>query len=189
MAMIESAAIFLLVFLAVTLETVLGGAGLAVPITGCAMLYLAIILGWRATLPVAMAAGLWLDLLFGRAWLASSLSMGIISFACLLWPPGERARTLAEFLLPGGAVGLVAILVPAGAHLLNAGFPGFGDLLHLAGQALAGGVIGALLLPAMVLALDSAATAFGLPTCRPVSEVGRRRSLAADARTPERGKR
>jgi hypothetical protein len=184
--MIETAAVFLLFFLTVSLETALGNAGLAVPVTACAVFHLSGTLGWRGTLPIAVAAGLWLDLLFGRAWLTSAIAMAAISFACLPWPPGERARPLGEFLLPGGLAGLVAILVPAGTHLLTHGFPGVADLLHLAGQALAGGVVGALLLPLSVATLDWAATAFGLPTCRPVGDAARRRDLAPEARSPGR---
>ena len=187
--MIESAAIFLLIFLTVTLETALGSAGLAVPVTACAVFYLSSILGWRITVPIAAAVGLWLDLLFGRVWLASAMGMAAISLACLLWPPGERARPLGEFLLPGSLAGVVAILVPAGAHLLTGGFPGLGDLLHLVGQALVGGVTGALLLPVLVPALDWAGTAFGLPTCRPAGDAARRRDLAPDSRASGRAGR
>jgi hypothetical protein len=179
--MIAAAAIFLLLFMAVTLEVAGGGFGLVLPLTASAVFYLGGMLGWRAALPLAVLAGAWLDLLFGRPWLASSVAMVAVCLGSQAWPTGERGQPLGIYLLPGAFLGGVTALVPSLAEwLATGGEPSLALVLGMAGQAVAATVFGALLLPSLILAVDLAAGIFRLPQFRPDVELSPRRELGGD---------
>lgn len=174
--MIEAAAIFLLLFVAVTAELMAGGVGLVMPATAAAVFYLGGVMGWRQALPVAVAAGIWLDLLFGRTWLCGAVGLALVCFGSQFWPTGERTPAVG-YALPGALCGILTAMIPGGFRLLVTPSCGLADGLALAGQILVATILGALLLPTMMVLLDALAVGCGLPPYGGSSGSGSPREL------------
>jgi len=171
--MIESAAIFLLLFLAISLETGVGAGGLPVPVTPLVVFYLGGVAGWRLALPLGFFAGIWLDLLYGRELPISAVVMALVGCSAIPWPAGDQARPPPAYCWPGALCGWLAAAIPGAVRLSGAaaGWSALGEWLW---QGLLAAGLGAVFLPGLILVLDELAGAFGLPTYCTRSAVGSR---------------
>jgi len=97
--MIHAAYIFVLLFLALFLQLLLGSVGIVFPLSALIIFYLAVVYSWKVMLFPALLAGIILDLLYGRAFPLSSVTLPVIVFFAVLWVnKGIPSDTYLQFI-------------------------------------------------------------------------------------------
>lgn len=83
--MIHVAYIFILLFLALLFQLFLGSVGIVFPLCSLIIFYLTVVYGWKIILFPAMITGAMLDLLYGRTFCLSLITLPVVVFWAVLW--------------------------------------------------------------------------------------------------------
>jgi hypothetical protein len=100
--------LFCLTTLSALVEVILGTRGLAMPCLLVTAFYFAVIRPWQRVLFPLLAAGVAVDLLFGRSFPCHLVMLGIVFAGAQYWRRHGDLRSLAVQAFPGLFVGLVA---------------------------------------------------------------------------------
>ncbi len=159
--MTRAAFIFLLLFLAVYLETVLGSFGMIVPLTVLAVFYVSVTYGWRIGVTVGVTAGIVLDSLYGRSPYLSVFTLSASAVLAMFWLYKGDVKRLRFQVVPGLLAPIIYLLPPLAQNFYSHG-PGLFEFVDDATMLLATGILGALALPLMILGLDAFNSLFKL---------------------------
>ncbi len=151
--MTRAAYIFLLTFAAILAESVLSSFGIAMPTLAPLVFYLAVAFGPGSGAFAAIAGGAALDFVLGRETPASAALLLLVAGLAMLWLYKVESDSVLLLAAPGASLPLIAWL----PHALRSGGGGEGvaGILSDASCALIACICSALILPAMVLLLDS----------------------------------
>jgi hypothetical protein len=150
--------VFLIIFVSLYCEVLVGSMGIFIPITSLSVFYFAIHRGWIAGMFIGLIAGTTLDLLYGRTLLLSSFTMMFVAGISIFWlHKGEPESVLLHFL-PGAFVAFITTF-----PLLIINSFQYGSFVQNLLNLIFCTVAGAILLPVMIPLFDSLAKKVELP--------------------------
>jgi hypothetical protein len=152
--MIHLAYIFIIIFLSIFIQVLIGSYGVIVPLTAISIVYISIVYGWRKGIISAIISGIILDILYGRTTFLSPFTLVIISILSIVWLYKSNVEHIQLQAIPGGIAALIytlpiiAINYYSNEHGLYLLFTSFMLLIISI-------LFGAFLLPIFVIVLDS----------------------------------
>jgi len=165
--MITACYIFVVLFMSVMLEVMLGSANVIIPLTGMSLFYFSMVYGWRTGLFLGFFSGIAVDMLFGREVPVSALGFMAVSGVTAFWLLKGETKDFLLHVFPGILTGLVTILPVILVYWKDMMLCGTGDVFMLLLIAL---VSGALLLPFLILLLDFLSEWLGMELYRNARE-------------------
>ncbi|MFZ2653315.1 MAG: hypothetical protein WAX69_00220 [Victivallales bacterium] len=165
--MITACYIFLVLFVSIMLEVMLGSANVIIPLTGMSLFYFSMVHGWRIGLFLGFFSGIVVDMLFGREFPVSALGFMGVSGVTAFWLLKGETKDVYLHVIPGVLTGLVSILPVILVYWKDMALCGAGDVFILLLIALASG---AFLLPFLIFLLDSVSEWLGMELYRNARE-------------------
>ena len=159
--MTRVAFIFMLLFLAIYAEVMSGSFGMIIPLTVLAVFYVSVTYGWHVGMAVGGTAGIIIDSLYGRSPCFSAFTMAGVAGLAMFWLYKGDVRHLRFQVIPGLVIPVIYILPPLAQNFLSLG-PGVFAFVDDATMLVAAGLVGCIILPVMVLALDAFNSLFKL---------------------------
>jgi len=153
--------VFLVIFLSLYFEVLVGSMGIFIPLTSLSVFYFAINRGWIAGMFIGIIAGAALDLLYGRTMMLSPFTMMFIAIISVFWlHKGEPESVLLHFL-PGAFVAFIVTfpILFINSCLYESFMQNFFNLVFST-------VAGAMLMPVMIPLYDALAEKAELPLYR-----------------------
>ena len=107
--MIKVVYIFLLIFISIFTQILIGSAGLILPITALSIFYLTIITNWQTGTVTAVIAGSIVDILYGRTIFLTPVLLVIIALLAILWLYKGELKYLPFQTIPAGLISFIYI--------------------------------------------------------------------------------
>ena len=151
--MIHLIYIFLLLFISIFIELLFGSFSVIVPSVALLVYYLTMIYNLKAGIILAIISGFILDALYGRSLLISPVSFSVISIFSVFWLHKGVVSSIHLQMLPGSVISFIYTfpMLAINYFLYESGFILFFiNILVL----LITVILGAILLPIMILILD-----------------------------------
>jgi len=105
--MIKVVYIFLLIFISIFTQILIGSAGLILPITALSIFYLTVITNWQTGVLTASIAGSIVDILYGRSVFLSPVLLVIIALLAILWLYKGELKYLPFQTIPAGFISFI----------------------------------------------------------------------------------
>ncbi|HCE45557.1 MAG TPA: hypothetical protein DET40_18610 [Lentisphaeria bacterium] len=165
--MITACYIFLVLFMSVMLEVMLGSASVIIPLTGMSLFYLSMVHGWRVGLFLGFFSGIVVDMLFSREIPVSALSFMAVSGVTAFWLLKGETKDVLLHAVPGVLTALVTVLPLILVYWKDMMLCGAGEVSILLLIAMASG---AFILPLLILILDFLSEWLGMDLYRNARE-------------------
>jgi len=152
--MIHFAYIFLILFFSILIELLFGSIGMLMPITAVSIFYITIVYNLKTGICLGFITGLFINTLYGHYLFPAPLSLIIVSILAFIWLHKGVLKNSSLQVIPGITVSLVYSAPP----LLISYFAyeqGFMLLFYKLMILLVSTFLGAILLPTMIVILDS----------------------------------
>ncbi len=152
--MIHIPYIFLILFFSIFLEIFFGAYGLIVPFTAIAIFYLSITYNTKTGIILAIITGGILDISYGRYYCISPIVLSMVSLFALFWLKKGELKNIQLQIIPGASIGFIYALPSLAIKycLYEEGvYHFFVNILIL----LLTIILGAILLPIVILIMDS----------------------------------
>lgn len=107
--MIKVVYIFLLIFISIFIQILVGSTGLILPITALSIFYITIITEWQTGILTAAIAGSIIDILYGRTIFLSPLLLAIIALFAVVWLYKGDLKKLPIQIVPAGCISFTYI--------------------------------------------------------------------------------
>ena len=152
--MIHLPYIFLLLFISFFCEMLFGSYGIIIPFIAVMIFYLTMIYTLKIGISLAVIAGLILDILYGRMFYITPLTLSVISFFSIFWLRKGVVKSIHLQILPGGAASFIFTfpLLAINYFLHASGFYLFFINILILLLAI---ILGAILLPITIFILDA----------------------------------
>lgn len=173
--MIRAAYSFLLLFIALLLELLLGNLGIQMVLVAPVIFYLTFTFGRWYGIPGAVIAGCALDFCFGAANPWSVLFFLLVTAFAVLWLHHSKSDSLIPLVIPGA---VLPFLAQFPASVIHSGFRGEA-ILEAFLDSLLCSFITALLFPLLVVTLDWIGSFFSLELFSDARERMRNRKAAS----------
>ncbi|MCP4179564.1 MAG: hypothetical protein GY756_17525 [bacterium] len=108
--MIHIAYIFIIIFISIFIQVLVGSYGFILPLTALSIIYLTIVYGWRKGIISAIITGIILDILYGRSTFLSPFTLVIISLFAILWLYKSNVENIQLQAIPGGIAAFIYTL-------------------------------------------------------------------------------
>jgi hypothetical protein len=107
--MIKVVYIFLLIFISIFIQVLVGSAGLILPITALSIFYLTIITDWQTGILTAAITGSIVDIIYGRTIFLSPALLVIVALLAILWLYKGELKYLPLQTIPAGFISFIYI--------------------------------------------------------------------------------
>ncbi|GEM_PF-3187961 len=165
--MIAASYIFIVLFISIMFEVMVGSAGVIFPLTSISLFYFGMVYGWRTGLFLGFFSGLVIDMLYGRDVPISALSHMAVSGVVIFWLLKGETKDFLLHVFPGIIVSALAV-IPLMVVQLNGIilYGGWNILFLLLFSLVAGGIT----LPLLVFFLDLISELLGMELYRKARE-------------------
>lgn len=164
-------ACFILISTVLTiLEVSLRSRGLILPLLPCWIFYLSVLCGWKKTIGIAVLLGLIMDLLCANPFPTHIFTYNAIQIPAIVWLNRVESDSFVSLLLPGAVLPLI-VYIPQ--TLLTS----WQNFIYFLPYLVPVCLVSALLLPIMILLLDSLANMLSFPLYANVKLQMRRGNL------------
>ena len=99
--MIAASYIFIVLFISVILEVMIGSSGVIIPLAALAVFYFSMVYSWRVGLFLGFFSGLAVDMLYGRDFPVSALSFAAVSGVTVFWLLKGETKDFYLHIVPG----------------------------------------------------------------------------------------
>ncbi len=165
--MIRACYIFLVLAASVMIETKLGSLGVVIPLAAMSVYYFSMMQGWRIGLALGFAAGLAVDMLYGREVPVSTLGFMAVSGVTVFWLLKGETKDYLLHVVPGLLTGLVAVIPVVALYWKDMMLGGVEDILSV---PLSSVVSAAVILPVLIFCLDAVSEWLGMELYRNARE-------------------
>ena len=151
--MIKTVYIFLLVFISIFTQILVGSAGLILPITALSIFYLTIITDWQTGVLTAAITGSIVDVIYGREIFLSPVLLVIIALLAILWLYKGELKRLPVQTIPAGFISFIYICPDLFItyHVYEQGFYLLLEKLLIASVSL---ILSSLIFPPFIVLMD-----------------------------------
>jgi len=162
--------IFMLCFVSVFTELFFGSMGIILPLTALTVFYVSVSAGWPLALATASVCGLVVDIVYGRDCVLSPFILLVIALASMYWASRSESQFLLFHIIPGA---LMAVLYTTPNMLINVFSLGvsWGSLFQNVSNFVFAAAFSAIMLPLLIIALDTVSEHFGFEYCYGRSKV------------------
>ncbi len=145
---------FVAIFFALLGEVYAGSFGVILPLLAAVVFYFTRIHGWKSSLALAFASGIFLDFAYGREQIASPFVLLLVALLSVFWTLRGNLKSHAVLLIPGALAGLIYSL----SLIFVLESPGsIGQFSSATVKILSSVVLSAIALPILAFILDSSA--------------------------------
>lgn len=155
--------LFMLIFLAVLFQTLIGNCGISIPLLPVIVFYITISFGWQRGVFCAVCGGLVIDALYGHNLLVTPFIMLMVSGFAVFWLFYHQVKPLIVNTIPGAIVAFLVIMPQTMAKIAENGL-GLFLIREWLPQILCSMVFSGLLLPLTIFCGDYFCRRLNLPT-------------------------